>query len=407
MKILLISRSLWARSSAEQLMLLTADALRRAGHEVCFFVGEDERNPAVPGAYAVPLNHPRERRAGAFRRLVRDEDVRRELDEFLRRERPDLAVTYRLIGGLSVSVWDALRDAAVPFFAAVTDWRVLCPAGTLALHGEPCRQCLEHTPMRCGFNRCLGTAAASLEAGRVLMRLYEQGAFLKPDGYIAASAHHQGLLLESGFTTKPVANLELPLPRSAFETERVLRGDYLLAVGSLSAGKGFDLLLQALTWTVHPHHLVIAGEGPLLAPLRAWAQEKGLAERVRFVGRLHPQALRRMMAEAACVVCPSQTEELGPWWLLEAQAMGKPAVVSEDGVLPERIRRDETGLVAPVGKPELFAQALDRMHNLDEGGYAAMSRAARDAAFDRWDPDRYTARLLAMAEDRMAAGGEA
>lgn len=406
MKILLISRSLWARSAAEQLMLLTADALRRAGHEVCFFVGEDERNPAVAGAYAVPLTHPREGRAASFRRLVHDEDVRRELTEFLRREEPDFAVTYRLIGGLSTSVWDALRDAGVPCFAALTDWRVLCPAGTLALRGEDCRQCLEHSPARCGLNRCLGTAADSLEAGAALMRLHEQGVFLKPDGFIAASVHHQRLLTESGFTTKPVANLELPLPRAAFEAERVTRGDYLLAVGSLSAGKGFELLLNALTWTVHPHHVVIAGDGPLMPQLRETAREKGLADRVRFVGRLHPQALHRMMAEAACVVCPSQTEELGPWWLLEAQAMGKPAVVSETGVLPERVRNDETGLAAPLGKPELFAQALDRMHNLDETEYRAMAEAAREAALDRWHPDRYAARLLAMAEDRMATEGE-
>ena len=46
------------------------------------------------------------------------------------------------------------------------------------------------------------------------------------------------------------------------------------------------------------------------------------------------------------------------------------------------------------------------MHNLDETEYRAMAEAAREAALDRWHPDRYAARLLAMAEDRMATEGE-
>jgi len=77
--------------------------------------------------------------------------------------------------------------------------------------------------------------------------------------------------------------------------------------------------------------------------------------------------------------------------VLEAQACGLPALVSDVGGPKEIVASGQTGQVLPVSDPALWVDALDRMLcDLKEGGerYAQMSKAARTRVETHYSWDR-------------------
>ena len=134
-------------------------------------------------------------------------------------------------------------------------------------------------------------------------------------------------------------------------------------------------LLAALEGT--DHRLVIIGDGPLMAPLRARVVALGLTGRVDLPGSLpRPQALERL-AGLDVLVVPSLWEGM-PLAPLEAMAIGVPVVASRVGGLPEIIEDGRTGLLIDRLEPAGYARAVGRLTDGSalRGEIAARARAA-------------------------------
>lgn len=127
-------------------------------------------------------------------------------------------------------------------------------------------------------------------------------------------------------------------------------GFVVLLPSRVVAGKGHvDVLVATRT-------LLEAGANPfvvfagavvsesLRAELKRLASEWGLAERVRFLGRLPANDLRDWYGASDVVVLPSTSEGLGRV-LLEAQAMAKPVIAYDSGGVPEALVPEETGFL--------------------------------------------------------------
>lgn len=135
----------------------------------------------------------------------------------------------------------------------------------------------------------------------------------------------------------------------------------LLNVGKLMEAKGHVVLLEAFRRVVArvDARLMILGTGPLQAELQEVARQKGLAERVRFVGfNMNPYAF---MARATAFVLSSLWEGF-PNVLVEAMAAGA-AVVSTDcpSGPSEIIRHEESGLLVPTRDAQGLAEAMIRL----------------------------------------------
>jgi glycosyltransferase involved in cell wall biosynthesis len=170
----------------------------------------------------------------------------------------------------------------------------------------------------------------------------------------------------------------------------------LLAVGSLSPRKGYDVLLKALAsiaglpWTLT---LVGAGDeaGGYPAALRALAAESGLAERITWHGALSDAALDAQYRAHDLFVMASHYEGYG-MVLTEALARGLPIVTTLCGpgarALPEAAAQK-----VPPGDVGELAGALAYLI-----GDAAARRRHADAAWaaadslPRWED---TARIVA------------
>ena len=132
----------------------------------------------------------------------------------------------------------------------------------------------------------------------------------------------------------------------------------VLAVGRHQAQKGFDLLLRAwvdVAAALPSARLRIVGIGPLGSELAALCAKLGITASVDWLPPTqHIEALYR---EAAVFVLSSRYEGM-PLALLEAQALGVPAVAFDCPTGPRDVVADDTGVVVPAGDCAALATAI-------------------------------------------------
>ncbi len=150
--------------------------------------------------------------------------------------------------------------------------------------------------------------------------------------------------------------------------------------------KGLDLSLRALakireTWPETCLH--IAGEGPLLDPMRNLAENLGLAENVRFLGFLSQHQLREEIRRAHVFLHPSRiaadgNQEGVPNSMLEAMATGLPVVATRHGGIPEAIEDGRNGLLVAEEDWVGLAERILRLFR-DSGEYRRLAEGARNS----------------------------
>lgn len=133
-----------------------------------------------------------------------------------------------------------------------------------------------------------------------------------------------------------------------------------LFVGRVAHEKNIGFLLEALVQArqIRPDALlVIAGEGPAMADLKAQTAALGLQDAVQFIGYLdRQQALPDCYAAANVFVFASRTETQG-LVLLEAMAAGVPVIaLSEMGTTD--ILAPARGAFSPPNDPRAFGEVL-------------------------------------------------
>ena len=145
------------------------------------------------------------------------------------------------------------------------------------------------------------------------------------------------------------------------------RGHRIAAVGRLVERKGVTDAIEALRW-LPDTELVVAGgpaadalgADPDVRRLQAVADRFGVADRVRFLGRVCRDDLPALLRSADAVVSVPYYEPFG-MVPLEAMACGVPPVVTAVGGLQESVVDGQTGLHVPPGDPLSLADALSRL----------------------------------------------
>lgn len=185
-------------------------------------------------------------------------------------------------------------------------------------------------------------------------------------------------------------------------------GPYTLTcIGTLHEVKGQAVLVDALGRLARRGcdvALELVGDGPDRAMLEARAAALGVADRVRFRGRLTRPEVAATLERTDVLVAPSVPTEGGkregiPVVLMEAMAAGVPVVASRLSGIPELVVDDESGVLVPPGDPEALASALEGLLAEPErrARLGAAGRAAVEAGFDA---DANARALLALVAER-------
>ncbi len=183
----------------------------------------------------------------------------------------------------------------------------------------------------------------------------------------------------------------------------------ILSVGRLVEKKGFPILLRAaaiLRERGVDFILRIVGSGPDGDDLRRLATGLALGECVRFDGAVPHERLMTIFPRAAMFVLASVVAADGdrdglPNVLLEALALGVPAVSTRVSAIPELIEHEETGLLARPGDPEDLAEQMERML-FDEELRAKVIEQGRLAVVTRFDVRENAAQLADLFTAVMA-----
>ncbi len=103
--------------------------------------------------------------------------------------------------------------------------------------------------------------------------------------------------------------------------------------------------------------LVIAGSGPEGDMLAALAEELGIAQAVRFTGRVDNSAMAALYREADIMLNPSLVDNM-PNSVLEALAGGVAVVSTDVGGVPYLVEHRRTALLVPPQDPRAMADAM-------------------------------------------------
>ncbi len=137
----------------------------------------------------------------------------------------------------------------------------------------------------------------------------------------------------------------------------------LMTVSRLSPEKDISTLLKAVSLVkkqLPDIRLEIAGDGPSLTVLGKEVQQLQLEGEVRFLGFVNGST--EVLNRARIFVLPSTSEGLS-LTLLEAMAVGVPAIATNVGGNPEIIEDGETGILVPPGDPKSLANAICKLWN--------------------------------------------
>jgi glycosyltransferase involved in cell wall biosynthesis len=147
-----------------------------------------------------------------------------------------------------------------------------------------------------------------------------------------------------------------PAPQRAYRCDEY--GDSFLLVSRLTPLKRADILIAALAHVDgRGLRCIVAGDGDQRASLEQLADEKGVADRVRFTGRVTDDQLVELLARCRAVCFPPYQEDYG-FVTVEAFASHKAVVTCSDSGGPAELVTDRLSGFVCDPTPESIARAL-------------------------------------------------
>jgi glycosyltransferase involved in cell wall biosynthesis len=164
----------------------------------------------------------------------------------------------------------------------------------------------------------------------------------------------------------PIHQLPYGVDIEQFAPRAVERDESRFRLGIFKALRpmyGHADLIEAFARVLDKHpnaELVIAGDGPLRARLEEQTRTLGIAGHVQFLGRVAHDQVPEVMATLDAVALTSYSEGL-PNMIMEAFAMGIPAVATGVGGVPELVKHGRTGFLVPANAPPILAVAIGQL----------------------------------------------
>lgn len=178
---------------------------------------------------------------------------------------------------------------------------------------------------------------------------------------------------------------------------------HIVVARNLETIYGIDTALRAFARiaAARPEAVLsVAGTGPQAGELQALARELGVADKVRFTGRLDRDQMAALYRDADLTLNPSRVDNM-PNSVLEALASGVPTVTTDVGGIPYIVEHDVTALMVPPDDPQAMAEAALRC--LNDPGLAARLSQAGQADVRRYAWSAVRNELLAAYADASAA----
>lgn len=408
-RLLIGNKYFFRKGGAETYLFDLFDELPARGWDLVQFSMQHERNEATPYApYFVDRVDYHEHgslasEARAAMRLLYSRQARDNMERLLRDTRPQLAHLHNIYHQISPSILPVLKRHGVPVLMTLHDLKLACPNYKMRTEGQVCERCLSGSFFQAVVHRCvqdsrLKSALCALEAYLARWtRVYLDNV----DMFVTPSEFYRRKLIEAGVPATQLVTLASFVHPDEY-TPRYDKGDYFLFLGRLSEEKGIMSLVRAAAG-MPGKRLLIAGEGPMQAPIEALLRAQRV-DNVELVGMKSGAELVELIRAARFVVVPSEWYENCPRSAIEAMACGTPVIGARIGGIPDMVEDGVTGLTFEAFSIDALRDAILRLHD-DDNLIAELGRNARAKVEAHYSIGAHLAQLLALYDSVAARGG--
>lgn len=411
MKILLVNKYHYIKGGSETYFFGLGKLLEKHGHKVIYFSMEDEQNYPCKYQKYFSKNVDFNGNLSAFGKIkagfhaLYSFDAKRKMEQLIKAEKPDVVHINLVHRHITLSILDVIKKYNIPVVFTAHDLNCICPSHTMiAGDGSVCSKCVDQgsykpaLKQKCVKGSFMQTLLAVIEAKNYQLK----GMYNKIDYYICPSEFYRNQFEKSAITNNVIAHWTNFLPMGTEYKLAENTKDYFLYFGRISVEKGIFTLIKAYQKGNFANPLYIVGDGPLREELENYVAEHNLAQKVIFTGFQSGDALKKYVSQAKCVILPSEWYENGPYSILEALAIGKPVIVSNNGGLPELVDENINGFICEPNNPDSLCSCLTQINNLTDAEYRNMCLASLNKAKDQCHCDKYYEKLINCYNDLLS-----
>jgi glycosyltransferase involved in cell wall biosynthesis len=362
------------------------EMLRSFGHELHIYT---KHNTEINGSGRLRL----------AKNTIWSRDSETEISDIIATFQPQVMHCNNIFPQISPSVYRAANRRGVAVVQALRNYRLLCANSYLFRDGHLCTQCVDrplpYPALLYGCYRDSRLATAAVVGMQVVhnaLGTWKQ----RVDAYFTPSAFARSLFIRNGIDGNRIAvrtnfvHPDLGLASGS--------GGYALFVGRLSPEKGLRVLLKAWQTLHGTIPLKIVGTGPDEEPLRS---EYGNLAGVEWLGSRSSAEVLELLADAKCLVMPSEWYETFGRTIAEALSRGTPVIASRLGAMAELVIDGKTGFLFEPSNAEALVTAV-RMLVADDSRYQTMRREAYDSYKARFTREKSYEQLMRVYNEAIA-----
>lgn len=405
MKILLVNKYHYVKGGSETYYFALADLLTKLGHQVIFFAMADKNNyPCKEEDFFVSNvdfngKTSKLQKVKAGFRVLYSFEAKKNISALMEKEKPDIVHINLVHRHITLSIIKAIKKYNIPIVYTVHDLNCVCPNHEMLTKGKVCELCLKGKYTNCIKQKCIKGSTVKSALGAIEAMNYKRMKIYDDiDLFITPSYFYKKKLEESGIIHPEIVHIKNFLPLDTkFNSENPDKG-YLLYFGRISEEKGIITLLKAMEKLQSNTPLYILGTGPLEEQVKKHIKAHNLEENVKMLGFKSGDELKKFVAQAKCIILPSEWYENGPYAIMEAMSQGKPVIVSRFGGLPEIVENGKTGFICNPFDSNDLKHCIEKVCNLTSDEYKAMSKTAVLNAKRDFDAKTYGKTLIAHYE---------
>ena len=400
MKILLANKYFFIKGGAENSFFQTSKLLEKNDHEVMHFSMHHKRN--FPSKYEKYFVSEVDYEKGGFRnmlvssgRLLYSFEAKRKLEKLLSEEKPDIAHLNSIYHQISPSILHVLRKHKIPVVMSLRDYKVVCGSYAMVAGNKICEACKGGKYYQCFMKACVKDSRLKSLLNTVEMYLHHTllNLYGLVDVFISPSRFLKEKVAKMGFKGRVehlpnFVNAEDFIPSSGPSEKSIVY------FGRLSKEKGLSTLIKSVEGLDLDLHMI--GEGPIKNELESQVRSSGQSN-VLFLGFMTGAALLDEIKKSMFIVLPSEWYENNPRSVIEAFALGKPAIGSRIGGIPELIVDGQTGYMHEMGNAADLREKIVCLSKSPED-IARMGKNARAFLENELSAEKHYRRLIEIYE---------
>jgi glycosyltransferase involved in cell wall biosynthesis len=326
--------------------------------------------------------------AKRFHPPAQDWLISKKLAETIEQEKPDVIHAH---GWILYSVLPLKERFGIPLVTTLHDYALLCPTKTLMNKNAICDEPLTRDCIACGRDSygLVKSIAAYVATRKCKKKLKLVDKFIAVSSFVKeVYCKHLGLSQED---VEMIPNFyDADIEKQWKEAALDLPKDFILFVGTASAHKGINILLEAYQKFSPQTKLVLIGS---THPDYRYKSTEGIL----VVENAPHNVVMQAMSRCRFAVFPSIWPEPFGIVAIEAMSQSKAVIASDIGGLKDIVLDGETGLLVPPNDSNKLAQAISHLLERPETA-SEMGERGYERFMEHYTPDVVIPRIVDVYE---------